>query len=44
MDVGALKANDHRLVKAIEVDSNEPYSSIRSGKLHPSDEDEDDWD
>ncbi|KAL6713655.1 Proteolipid protein 2 [Lecanora helva] len=46
INVGALKANDPRIVKPAEKSQEEPYSSIRSGKVHQSAsvEDNDDWD
>ncbi|KAK0510300.1 hypothetical protein JMJ35_007694 [Cladonia borealis] len=40
--VGAIKANDHRVVSSAQNDREEAYSSIRSGAT--KDNDNDDWD
>ena len=45
IEVGAVKANDHRLLRSREVEGVDVYSSIRSsGREHPEDADnDDDW-
>ncbi|MCJ1456470.1 hypothetical protein MMC28_006831 [Mycoblastus sanguinarius] len=44
--VGALKANDHRVVSAAQNDEDQPCSSIRSSKINgaATEDDDDDWD
>lgn len=33
VEVGAIKSNDHRIVRSPRHDKETPYSSIRSGKI-----------
>ena len=44
--VGALKATDHRVAVSMRGDGEDPYSSIRTGKLNAAtaEDDDDDWD
>ena len=46
VDVGAFKATDHRVVNSTRGDGDEPYRSIRTGKLNATgaEDDDDDWD
>jgi len=45
VDAGAVKANDHRLLRSGEVEGDDVYSSIRSSRAEdPEDADnDDDW-
>ena len=43
IDIGAIKANDHRVLRSDNTEGENVYSSIRSGHTNDTEGDDDDW-